>query len=560
MNFLRKSIGRQISATLILPLLIFTAVFIAVLYQTSMSLVNDHVLVQFESRLEANMDKLSSQVSPDLVQEAIKDKSKYDELFKIVTEFTKNHSGLQNAYVIAKVDGKDVILALSNEDKYLAELPFTPEQNKALETKQAIMSDIYEDEWGVHKSIFTAVSDNAVIGIDMDAKFIKDLEQFILIISAVFLISAVVIGGLLSIVTKRIFIRPIVSLVKSTKLLAQGELTSKVSTDRIDELGTLSNSFEEMRKQLLHFITLIRKNSLTIDDASHHLLSASEKLTESSRLTAVAISEEAKAAEERSAHIQEVFGMVQQVSAAIATVDDKVMKMNQLSETTQQLAQQGNHQVKTISSQMSEIQKFGEINSQQLRTLGQRTKEISVIINIIRDIASHINLLALNASIEAARAGEHGKGFAVVAQEVQKLAKQTNDSVGHIIDNIQEILVDTEQATATTEQSFQEIQKGVSLIIENGRVFEEIYQSVDELANGVNSIAENTYQISSSSSSTLSSVEQISAISEESVATTQEIAASSEEQAHSVAELQKLSEQMKEMSQELNQLVDRFKI
>lgn len=560
MNLLRKSIARQLSATLVLPLLIFTVVFIAVLYQTSMTLVNQHVLAQFDSRLEGNMEKLNSLISPELVEGAINDKSRYEELFKLVTDFTKNHSGLQNAYVIAKVNGKDVILALSNEDQYMTELPFTPEQNQALETKKNVISEIYEDQWGVHKSIFAPITDNAVIGIDMDAFFIKDLKQFILLISAAFLVAAIVIGILLTIVTKKTFLNPILSLVKSTKILAQGDLTSPITSNRIDELGTLSNSFEEMRQQLLHLITLIRKNSLTIDEASYHLLNASEKLTESSKLTALSISEEAKAAEERSAHIQEVFGMVQQVSAAITTVDEKVTKMNQLSETTQGLAQQGNQQVKTISSQMSEIQRFGEINSQQLRTLGQRTKEISDIINIIRDIASNINLLALNASIEAARAGEHGKGFAVVAQEVQKLAKQTNDSVGHIIDNIQEILVDTEQASATTEQSFQEIQKGVTLIIENGRVFEEIYQAVDELAQGVNSIAENTYQISSSSASTLSSVEQISTISEESVATTQEIAASTEEQAHSIEELQKLSQKMKEMSDELNQLVDTFKI
>ena len=96
----------------------------------------------------------------------------------------------------------------------------------------------------------------------------------------------------------------------------------------------------------------------------------------------------------------------------------------------------------TINGEVSDSMKATTDIAQKL---ADAVKEIGVTLNLINDISSSTNLLALNASIEAARAGDAGRGFAVVASEVGNLANSTQESlkvVQEVIERVQQNVLD----------------------------------------------------------------------------------------------------------------------
>lgn len=117
---------------------------------------------------------------------------------------------------------------------------------------------------------------------------------------------------------------------------------------------------------------------------------------------------------------------------------------------------------------------------QQIMRLSEHLGKIYNITNVVTDLASQTNMLALNASVEAARAGDSGKGFGVVASEIRKLADQSRKSA----EKISLIVTDIQTATNLTVRVTEEGSKSV----------EDIVHAIDDVAINLKQISLNTQQ------------------------------------------------------------------
>jgi len=233
------------------------------------------------------------------------------------------------------------------------------------------------------------------------------------------------------------------------KGFSNGDLSNSMNDFRKDEFGILGSLFNIATGKLNDMMQNVRRVTEVISLDS-------EKLNDSS-------TQIARNAQEQSEQTTQAATAMEQLSASFLDVAQNTTDAAKSSREAADLASQGGKVVTETIAGMSKIAQSVNQSAQTIEELGVRSEKIGDIIQVINDIASQTNLLALNAAIEAARAGEQGRGFAVVADEVRKLAERTATATHEISDMIKSFQEDIQKAVESMKTGTTEVEVGVDL-------------------------------------------------------------------------------------------------
>lgn len=320
------------------------------------------------------------------------------------------------------------------------------------------------------------------------------LRNLLLVISA---ISALVLLGLIYwLVRSRL--SGLGVLVKEATRMSTGDLRVVVqhaAPDSRNEVHEIGRAFKLMSESVRGLVLGVSATSSEVGVAAGELQGAARLALESSQ--------------QASQSASGIAASVEEMSVSIALVADHANQAARISEEAKAVTENGRNVVDRAMAELDVV--AGDINESAslIESLGERSKQISNVVGVIREIADQTNLLALNAAIEAARAGEQGRGFAVVADEVRKLAERTALSTQEISTTVKAILDETGRAVQRMQLVSGNMSESVGLARAAGESLVNIDERASLTVSTVHSIADSTREQSSASQEIARLVEHI---------------------------------------------------
>ncbi|SOC25707.1 methyl-accepting chemotaxis protein [Ureibacillus xyleni] len=393
---------------------------------------------------------------------------------------------------------------------------------------------------------------------EVDAKNKElNVSQMILFASIIFLM----ISSFSSLLLIRQKLRPLDKLTSTATQIADGDLRfEEVDVKVKDEIGVLTESFNQMAKNLKDILQQVSLYSEQVASSAEELMASAEQTSSATNQVVIAIQDVARNVEIQDQNTDESARAIAEITQGVQSIAESSSQVAESVQETTSQANLGNTNVQKVIEQMNFIYKTSRDTKLVMNELESKSNEIGNIIELITGIADQTNLLALNAAIESARAGEHGKGFAVVADEVRKLAEQSRESANRISNIIQIMQAETLKAAEMTVKGNEEISNGLKLTEETSETFKQILNSIAHVNSQTQELSAISEEMSASAQQVNASIDEVSILAKTTAGSANEIASASEEQLATLEEVTSSSTSLANMAEELREIVRKFKL
>ena len=320
------------------------------------------------------------------------------------------------------------------------------------------------------------------------------LRNLVVVIS---IVSALMLAAL-SYVLVHYRLRGLVQLVGEVSRLSQGDLRVQVQDadpQSRNEVHAIAHAFNLMAEGMRNLVRGVASTSGQVDVAANELQNAARQAMDSAQSAAQSASG--------------IAASVEELSVSITQVADNANQAAGIANDAKSVTADGRSVVHRTMNELERVAEDVGASAVLIESLGERSKQISNVVGVIREIADQTNLLALNAAIEAARAGEQGRGFAVVADEVRKLAERTSMSTQEISTTVTAILEETARAVERMQAVSANMSGSVTLAREAGDALQSVDRGAQATVDVVHGIADSTREQSAASQEIARLVEQI---------------------------------------------------
>jgi methyl-accepting chemotaxis protein len=286
----------------------------------------------------------------------------------------------------------------------------------------------------------------------------------------------------------------VINVLQAVNLMSQRDLTARAPVTQ-DVIGTVSDSINALTDETSKVLR-------GVTDIAGQVREVSGKV----KLQAELVSRTAH--DER----QSVNSMIESLGEATLSMKNVAALADLSNRSAEQVTQVTDTALETVNGTVKGMEAIRETiaeTEKRIKRLGERSQEISGIVNLINTISERTHVLALNASMQAAVAGEAGRGFAVVAEEVQRLAESSraaSQQIGALVGNIQ---LETNETISTVNRTIGQVVHGSEQAQKAGEQMRRTQEITGQLVAQVRRIAESSEEQRTMSANLLQSVRDI---------------------------------------------------